>query len=717
MKKQFLLLLSAIISFPALAGEGMWLPFLLNKLNADEMAAMGMQISTEDIYSLNNSSLKDAIVHFNGGCTAEIISNKGLILTNHHCGYSAIQSHSSLENNYLRDGFWAMDAKQELQNKNMTASIVKYMKDVTNEVMDGVDATLSETERERLIKANAEKFLQTVENTEDYALEIKPFFYGNQYILIAKEVFRDVRLVGAPPSSIGKFGADTDNWVWPRHTGDFSMFRIYVDKNNKPADESPENVPYTPKQFLKVNIGGIKDGDFTMVFGFPGTTQEYLPSTEVKNTVEIYDPARIAIREQILEILDKKMRESEATRIQYASKYARISNSWKKWIGEVKGLKETDAVGKKERMEEELIEKLKADGKEDKIAVLNELKSLYASRTEVMLQRYKFIEIGYYGIEMNRHMLGYRKLVSLASDADNDAVFKAEGERLSKSLTGFYKDYDAELDLKISLKLLPEYLDAMPEEGLPEEIKALKNLSAEQLEKAIRKMYAKNPVLNDKEAWEALLADNPAKAVKALEKADAYTLGNAMYDHFRSVLNAQVGESNQKIDELQRKYMLVLQDVFTDKSFYPDANSTLRLAYGKVEPYEPMDGVVYQTQTYLDGVIAKYVPGDYEFDLPEKLIDLYENKDYGKYGEGDKMPVCFIASNHTTGGNSGSPALNAKGELIGLNFDRAWEGTMSDINYDKSRCRNIMVDLRYVLFIVDKFAGAGYLVDEMELVQ
>lgn len=697
------------------AKEGMWLPFLIGQLNADEMTAMGLQISAEDIYSVNHSSLKDAIVHFGGGCTAELISSKGLLLTNHHCGYSKIQSHSSLENDYLKNGFWAMSGEEELKNPGLTASIVKYMKDVTNEMLEGTTVDMDPAERKSMMDENAKKIIG--QNDDAYDKEIKAFFYGNQYILIAKEEFKDVRLVGAPPSSIGKYGADTDNWVWPRHTGDFSIFRIYAGPDNKPADVSDDNVPYTPVQHLKINLNGAKKNDFTMVYGFPGITNEYLPSNEIKYIIEDYDPARIAVRDELLAILDKKMRESDATRIQYASKYARISNSWKKWIGEVKGLKETKAVAKKEAMEASF-EKAVSENEEWRDnygSLLSDLKKLYEERKPLVMERYMFLETMYYGSELMHHLYGYRNLTALYDDEKTEELAKAAATKAG-SLDGFYKDYDSELDEKAMQTLLPVYLASIKTEPVPEIIAKLKKMSAEDLHDFVEDMFEDLMLIQKHEDWKQMLNENPEKAIKALGKTDAMQLAVASWTHFIETINPKTRDWEARIDVLQGEYVGALREVFPMKRMYPDANSTLRVAYGKVHGYEPADAVEYQSHTYLSGVIAKYIPGDYEFDLPEKLIDLYKSKDYGNYGEGDKMPVCFIASNHTTGGNSGSPALNGKGELIGLNFDRTWEGTMSDYNYDIDRCRNIMVDVRYVLFIVDKFAGAGYLVDEMDII-
>jgi hypothetical protein len=716
MKKLLFLLLGTSLSFGAFAREGMWLPQLIAQLNYPEMQRMGLQISAEDIYSVNQSSLKDAIVHFNGGCTGELISSKGLLLTNHHCGFSMIQSHSTLEDNYLKDGFWAMDQSQELTNPGVFASIVKSLEDVTNAVLEGIDQNMSDEERGKVITANIKAIIALQkESNPKLNFEIKDFFYGNQFILISKAIYRDVRLVGAPPSSIGKYGADTDNWMWPRHTGDFSIFRVYADANNEAAEYSPSNVPYSPLQHLKINIAGVEDGDFTMIYGYPGSTQQYLPASEVNNIVTEYNPFRISVRDEILAILDAKMRVDEATRLKYASKYARISNSWKRWKGEILGIELTNGIMEKRKEE---VRFTRATRKIPAIAeyehLIAEMVVAYEKRVPVYLERYAYIEVGYYGLESFRHLLGYSRLIGLLDNEATAEDLQKEGEQLAKRLEGFYKDYDADLELEVAQKTMPIYLDAINTD-LPETISDLKKEDAESRYKYIQKLFRKSPLASAD--FKELLINDPAKAVKVLRKSQAYILSMSMYEHFISVLNSSVAEQDIYIEKLQASYLKALQIAFPEQAIYPDANGTLRLSYGTVEPYDARDGVKFESRTYLEGVLEKYVPGDYEFDLAPRLIELFENKDFGPYGENGKMPVCLVATNHTTGGNSGSPVLNAYGELIGLNFDRAWEGVMSDMYFDTRRCRNVMVDLRYVLFIVDKFAGASYLVEEMDLVE
>lgn len=714
MKKFYTILALALISLSLQAKEGMWLPHLIAQLNYSEMQRMGLQISAEDIYAVNQSSLKDAVVHFNGGCTGELISSKGLLLTNHHCGYSQIQSHSSIENNYLEDGFWAGSLEEELANPGLYAAIINEILDVTNEMLRGTNSDMPEAQRDSIIKVNGGLLLAKVkESNPNLAYELKDFFFGNQYLLISKTIYNDVRLVGAPPSSIGKFGKDTDNWVWPRHTGDFSIFRVYANRNNEPADYAADNVPYRPAQHLKVNIAGVREDDFTMVYGFPGSTNQYLPASEVQNTIETYNPFRISIRDQILEILDEKMRADAEASLKYASKYARISNSWKRWKGEILGINRIRAIQVLQE-EEKLFRQVcgaipELNGKGE---LVEQLDALYAERLPMNLERYAYIEIGYYGIEAFRHILGYSRLIQYAEAGDNEKL-QAEADRLAKRMEGFQKDYDFELDFKVTQAILPQYFDAIKTKP-GEHISKWQNMSDKKEAKSIQKMFSKSVIFRSNFA--EMLQAQPEKMAKKIAKDPMYQLSNAMYNHFFEVLNPATAAINLKIDALQSDYVMALQRAFPKKPFYPDANSTLRVAYGQVKSYEAKDAVEYNAQTYLEGVMEKYVPGDYEFDLPQKLIELYESKDYGPYGKDGKMPVCFVATNHTTGGNSGSPVLNARGELIGLNFDRAWDGVMSDMYFDPSICRNVMVDLRYVLFIVDKLGGAGYLVDEMDLV-
>ncbi|MDR9375191.1 MAG: S46 family peptidase [Schleiferiaceae bacterium] len=716
MKKFILWSLVLLLAGEAQAHKGMWLPSLLKQVVYDDMRSQGLQLSAENIYSVNHSSLKDAIIHFNGGCTASLISEKGLLLTNHHCGYALIQNHSTLENNYLEEGYWAEKPADELTNPGVTAARVVYLRDVTNQVRDALPDTVALTKAGRPRQEAIRAVLAQVDNPEGYELSIEPFFFGNQFILIAKEQFKDIRLVGAPPSGIGKFGADTDNWMWPRHTGDFSLFRIYAGADNKPAPISDENRPYRPLKHLKINIAGIEPGDFTMVYGFPGSTRAYLPAAEVQNVKTGYNPQRIAIRDRILNILDAKMRQNEAARLQYASKYARISNSWKRWQGEIKGLNRTQAVQRIRDREEAFAQKIAENPALNPYQhVVDKLIVAYEDRVGVNLDHYYYLEIGYYGIEMMRHLLGYRELVSLYERGE-DSALAAQAAQKAAALDKFYRDYDPALDEQVAQAVLPLYLDSVRRDPTPELLSEWQQKAAPARRKAIAKMYRKLPLLPGKE-WRQRLREKPQKALKDLAQSTAYQLSVSMLRHYINVIRPQRTQKQKAIDRLQARYVEGLQKAFPQKAYFPDGNSTLRVAYGQMKGYAPEDGVYYLPQTHLSGVVAKYQPGDYEFDLPEKLINLYEAKDYGPYGEEGRMPVCFVATNHTTGGNSGSPVLNARGELIGLNFDRAWEGVMSDLFFEEEICRNISVDLRYVLFIVDKFAGAQRLIEELDLVE
>ena len=708
-------ILALLILNTTRATEGMWIPMLLSA-NEAEMRAMGLQLTAEDIYSINKSSLKDAIVHFGGFCTGEIISSKGLVLTNHHCGYGAIPSHSSVENDYLKHGFWAMNQQEELQNPDLYVEFLKYMEEVTNEVLKGVHDGLASDDRQRMINENIRSIILEKKTGSNLLFNVKPFFEGNRYFLLATQRYYDVRLVGAPPSSIGKFGADTDNWIWPRHTGDFSLFRIYADANNNPAKPSDANVPFVPLRHLTVSLAPRKSNEFTMVFGYPGTTQEYIPAAAVDQIVNVQNVLKIRIRETKLKLLDARMRQSDAMRIKYASKYASTSNAWKKWIGQNIGIKETRAVEKKRKLEAEFMYRLSQnDALWDRYStILPELNMLYHELEQWAVARDYFVEIGYIGTDLMRFVQRFRALDNLKNSTDTALIDRAAAS-LRGGIDDFYADFEAEADQEIMAALMEIYMEQ--EDKFTGSFATDAHLLENDYVGFADQIYTSSVFTQDSSAaWlQRILKDNPWQLMEKLKDDRAFNAMTNFFSNYSEVINPEYGRLMAQIEDLQRQYMAAQMAVYPDRNFYPDANSTLRLAYGQVEGYNPKDAVQYGYQTYLDGVMAKYVPGDYEFDLPQRLIDLYNTKDYGRYGEGDKMPVCFIASNHTSGGNSGRPALNSKGELIGLNFDRVWEGTMSDLNFDRSLCRNIMVDVRYVLFVIDKYAGAGYLVEEMTL--
>ncbi len=710
-----LIRVSSLITFVLIhaltyAGEGMWLPFLLKSMNEAEMKSMGMKMDAEDIYSVNQGSLKDAIVHFGGFCTAEVISDKGLILTNHHCGYDAIQSHSTLEINYLKEGFWAKRLEDEKPNPGLFATFIVRIEDVTSKVTTGVVAGMTTKERQSTIDINSAKLLASIDKEQYQEASIKPFFEGNDYYMFVTETYRDVRFVGAPPESIGKFGADTDNWVWPRHTGDFSIFRIYAGPDNKPAEYSTENKPLKPRHFLPISIDGIEEGDFTLVFGFPGKTNQYLPAAAVDQIAHVIDPARISVRDISLGIMDRRMRESEDNRLALAVKYASLANSWKKWIGEAQGLASTNAVETIQAEEK----KFMADLQKNKANI-----TMYGEILPKLNQLYKEIEpyaynrtiiaeaIGGSNIEVFKLTQYAERLVKAFKENGNQGYMQMSS-RILAQLDEFYDGYRPEVDREVFVALTAHLKEKLSDEFYP-------SILATVGPNLLKNIYDES-IWASKEKLIEHITQGGGALTTFLEKDAAFQI----YIELKNVLDQKLSPSynalNDQIQYQLTQYMTALKTTYPDQRFWPDANNTMRITYGQVEEYEPRDGVEYKTQTYLDGVMEKYIPGDYEFDVHPKLIELYNKKDYGPYAENGKLPVCFIASNHTTGGNSGSPAIDAHGNLIGINFDRVWEGTMSDLYYDKSICRNIMVDIRYVLFVVDKFAGASHLVAEMKLV-
>ncbi len=713
--KHVIIIISLFITTLAKADEGMWLPQLLAQLNEKQMKSMGMKISAKDIYSINSGSLKDAIVSFGGFCTGEVISSKGLVLTNHHCGFDNIQNHTTLERNYIRDGFWAKNYAEEIPNPGLFVTFIVRIDDVSKKVLEGVTAGMKESERQSIIDKNIAS-LRSASTRESYQNNfVRPFFEGNQYFLFTTETYNDVRLVGAPPSAIGNFGKDTDNWVWPRHTGDFSMFRIYAGKNNKPANYSADNIPYTPKRSLAISLDGVVENDFTMVFGFPGTTTQYLPSPAVEQIMTVNDPAKIAIRDKALMVIDGYMRKDESIKIQYASKYARIQNSHKKWQGEVLGLTSTNAVGKKKTYEAEFQKRVNANPswKNSYGTLLSDLEVLYAELKPYGYARDYYTEI-VSKIELFTIAAQLNALIT-AYERDGDRGFNQRLPITKNALNNLYAEYSPVVDQKLFEVLVEMYVKDQEDKYVSPTLKEWLRRSENNYSQLAIRTYAATTLDDSKETMKLL--DKPAaELITALKNQELIRLYQDFLITYQTQVQSKLGELTTNINKLQRTYMQAQMDVFKEKKFYPDANSTLRVTYGNVKGYQPRDAVKYDFYTYLDGVMDKYKPGDYEFDVPEKIRELYKNKDYGQYGDKGKMPVCFIAKNHTTGGNSGSPALDAYGNLVGLNFDRAWEGTMSDINYDPSICRNIMVDIRYVLFVVDKYAGAGHLIKEMKLV-
>lgn len=712
------LLINCLFLVPSKAGEGMWLPLFLEQLNEAEMQAMGMKITAEDIYSINKGSLKDAIVHFGGFCTGEVISKDGLVITNHHCGYGAIQEHSSLENNYLQDGFWAEDRSKELHNEGLFVTFIVSMADVTKEVLMKVDDTMDKSKRQSMIDANIAALKESYPREDYQDVLIKPFFSGNQYFIFVTEKYEDVRLVGTPPSSIGKFGADTDNWEFPRHTGDFALFRIYTGPDGKPAKPSADNIPMQARHHLPVSLDGVEPGDFTMVFGFPGRTNEYLPAAGVKQVVNEVNPVRISVRDRSLGVLDKAMRANPEARIQYASKQSRIANGWKKWIGESQGIEATDGIGRKKKLEAEFKKALANDKALEKKYghLLKDFDKLYNEISRYTKDREYVNEIMYRNVETFQIAGRLKRSLNMYKNEGFNEKLQERVTRMKPALANFYKDYVPAIDQEIAEQLLSLYFKEVSKKHQATYAKDQLEFAGGDVKTLVATLFEKS-ILTKGDLATKLLQENPEGFFQQLEGDYIYQFVQGILEYSSEQIFTPYNKINDQIKDLQKDYMAALMAAFPDRRFYPDANSTLRVTYGKVEGYSVGDSLQFNHSTYLEGLVAKYVPGDYEFDVPARLLELYEEKDYGPYAdEQGRMPVCFLGSNHTTGGNSGSPVIDAHGNFIGINFDRTWHGTMSDINYDASICRNIMVDARYILFVIDKFAGATHLVEEMTLV-
>ncbi len=702
------------ILFTLQAKEGMWIPIFLEKYNFAEMQQMGFKLTAQDIYDVNKASMKDAVVIFGGGCTGELISGDGLLITNHHCGLGQVQRHSSVEHDYLTNGFWAMNKGEELPNPGLTVSFLEYMEDVTDKVLDGT-SNLTDEEKERKIQNNILKIRKESEKEGKFSAQVKPLFYGNQYFLYVHKVYRDVRLVGAPPSAIGKFGGDTDNWVWPRHTGDFSLFRIYAGKDNEPAEYSPENVPFQPKKFFSVSIKGVKEGDFTMVFGNPGTTMQYIPSKEVAIIMNQRDPDRVKIRDKKLEIIGSDMEKDAKVRIQYTSKYQGISNAWKKWQGEIKGLKRLDAVTKKQEFEKEFKEwAVSANLWESEYkTVFRNFDSIYTVYEKYIKAADYYSEIVNSGTDIFALAAQANLLLNAAENKQTEQLASLK-KSMNRSIPGIFKNYNKATDEKLFATLLPMLADGISEEFLPVGFRNKINATTEN--ELIEKYYRKS-MLCDTVFWKKMLEEKSDKLIQKLRKDPVFVLYNLLKIKNETEIAPVVAMANKAITENMKIYMAGIMQMKQNQPLYADANLTLRVSYGKVEGYQPVDGVYYKHFTTLKGIMEKDNPEIYDYDVPDRLKELYEKKDFGRYEENGSVPVCFVASNHTTGGNSGSPVVNGNGELIGINFDRVWEGTMSDIMFDPEVCRNISLDMRFVLFIVDKYAGAGYLLNEMKIVE
>ncbi len=689
MKKTFLFVLLLLTAFqPLKADEGMWLPLLIsNRIN--DMQAKGFRLTAEDVYSVNKASLKDAVVLFGGGCTGEVVSRDGLLFTNHHCGYGQIQQHSSVEHDYLKDGFWAMNRDEELPNPGLTVSFLQRMEEVTDQVLKGYKPSMTEIERDSIVRINSAAITKKIADPDKgIRASVEGLYYANQYFLFVYKIYSDVRLVGAPPSSIGKFGGDTDNWMWPRHTGDFAIFRIYADKNNEPAEYSKDNVPYKPKRFFTISRKGVKEGDFTFVYGCPGSTKEYVTSDEVRYIGEVSDPEKIALRTLRLDIQKKYMSQDQKVRIQYSSKNASVSNAWKKWQGEAKGLARRKTIDSKLAFEHGFRSWAKEnqyDGLLEHLSSLYERRNPYFRASEYYTETVTAIEL-----------LTFANRIYSALKADRPIAEVAER---------FFKDYYQPIDEETFVAMMDAFNKQMSNEFKPA-------FFTEKLSK-----YGSLEAWRDDLYGHSLFTDktkvmNLTKEDMATIEADpAYEMYHAFNQWYKNDLQPVISETTREIYLSNRKYMKAQMEYQPEKAFYPDANLTLRVAYGKVAGYSPSDAVYYSPVSTLKGIIEKDDPNIFDYNIPQALRDIYAE------GGHDDQPVCFLATNHTSGGNSGSPVINADGELIGINFDRVWEGTMSDLAFDPDFCRNISLDIRYLLFVVEKIGHAQWLLDEMKFAE
>ena len=700
---------------PARSDEGMWLPMLIDRLNITDMQKMGLRLTAEEIYSVNQASLKDAIVSFNGYCTGEVISKNGLILTNHHCGYDAIQNHSTVENDHLGNGFWAKSYSEELKNEGLFVDFLIRMEDVSSRVLDSINYSTEEDLRQKLINERSSLIKEEATKDSNYWAEIKPFFGGNEYYLFVYQRYNDVRLVGTPPESIGKFGGDTDNWMWPRHTGDFALFRVYTAPDGSPAEYHENNIPLTPKHHLPISLDGVNQDDFTMIMGYPGGTDRYLSSFGVQSAIETYNPTVVKIRAEKLKILDRYMSQDRNINIMYSSKKARISNYWKYYIGQTRGLKRLRVFDKKNAIESQF-DKFANKNEENRRLygdVLSDIKSAYNVLNQSVLSRVYLNEAAWSGPSFIPLCRRSEPLLKALKSGDKEAALKAQ-KLFKERVVANFKEYDKSIDKEIFIKMMEMYYDGVPQSELPSIILKMAKKYKNNFSKWGESVYKKS-IFVDADKMDEFLK-NPKASV--LEKDPAYIIQKSILGNYFQNIRPKNSDPQKLLDVSNRLFIDGLRKMSPNKNFYPDANFTMRLTYGTIGEYSPGNSINYGFATTLAGVIEKWDNSNPEFVVPSKLVELYNTKNYGPYAnEKNQMNVCFISNNDITGGNSGSPVINAKGHLVGCAFDGNWEAMSGDIAFESVLQRTISVDVRYILFIIDKFAGASNIIEELTLVK
>jgi len=698
--------------FHARADEGMWLPYLLDQLKVGEMQKMGLKLTAEDIYSINQSSLKDAIVLFGRGCTGEVISAEGLILTNHHCGYGSIQSVSSVDNDYLSQGFWATSLKEEIPIPGLTVQFLKSMRDVSAEMLQGVHPAMTEKQRDSVLDLNRKKLMEEASGEDGYNTLVREFYSGNEFYLFVYQTYRDIRFVGAPPSSIGKFGADTDNWMWPRHTGDFAIFRVYTGPNGKPANFQPNNIPFKAERFLTINAAGVEKDDFAMILGYPGRTDRYLTSWGIDMAISETNPSVVNLRRAKLDIMGEDMAASSDIRIRYASKYAGISNYWKYFIGQTRGLKRLKVADKKRETEADFAKWVQADPVRNNRygKVLTDFSEAYAHLGK-SAKALTYIREAGFGAEIIGFSQRFEDFVKALNTKEFTGKEKEKAiARVKETAEAYFRNYNPATDRKLLAAMLKMYAEDLDPAYIPDMLKKAQKKYKGNWEAYADWVFSKS-VFASPQAFGEFQRKPSAKTITG---DPAYLLARA-FRGTASEIEAQNQSANEKLSRARRLFLAGLREMQSDRLFYPDANQTLRLTYGTVQDYEAADAVYYNYYTTHFGILEKEDPNNWEFNVPARLKELFYKKDFKPYAQGDTLKVCFLTTHDITGGNSGSPVLNGKGELIGLAFDGNWEAMSGDIAYEPLLQRTINVDIRYVLFIIDKFARSHHIMRELSI--